>query len=108
MIHTLTVDEEFELGALRKEFRKKLMTGGAVVRIPAHLAEDNIENIFARLDQALDGTVPTRHSIAEEILRELIRHEASSESLLQRIGRYSSLPSIHRELARRARSVTSG
>jgi hypothetical protein len=102
MIHTLSLDADLDLDALKKEFRKKLMTGGAVIRIPADISEPEIERIFLKVEEKIGDSAPKKNSIVEEVLKELAKHPSTSESVIRRIALYEDLPSIKRELAKRA------
>lgn len=66
MIHTIFIDENSEINGLKKEFRKKLMTGGAVIRLKPGLSEEQknlVRNNF------MPHAEP--NNIAEMVLKEL-------------------------------------
>jgi hypothetical protein len=48
MIHTVIVDRLATPASLKKEFRKKLMTGGAVLSLSSELSEDDILELVTR------------------------------------------------------------
>lgn len=48
MIHTILVAGDVEPATLKKEFRKRLMTGGAVVRLRAGLTEGDVRSLFEK------------------------------------------------------------
>jgi hypothetical protein len=68
MIHTVFVDAGTEPENLKKEIRKKLMTGGAVIRIRNGLTEAEQRAIFRQFSsEALPN------SIAAQVLVQLAR-----------------------------------
>jgi hypothetical protein len=101
MIHTLSVDENFELSALKKEFRKKLMTGGAVIRIAGDVSEQGIERIFLKLEEELVDAAPIKNGIIEEVLKEIVRHRSTSDCIISKITTFENLPNLERELVKR-------
>ena len=66
MIHRVEIDETTSFEALKKEFRKKLMTGGAVVRIKPGLNEAQLAQIRAEFAPHCKS-----FGIADEVIKEL-------------------------------------
>jgi len=81
MIHKIYVSSETELGELKKNVRKKLMTGGAVLRIEESAPEAELSSIFERFSPAAE-----RNNLAAEILVQLAGHPALSGELRARLG----------------------
>lgn len=100
MIHTVHVDPSTTLLALKKEFRKKLMTGGAVLRIAEGLSADEQEQILSTF---IDAAEP--NNIAELVLRAFAEAEDTSTPVLERLRRLENI-SVKRALDKR-RSVNS-
>lgn len=77
MIHTIYVSAQSEPEELRKLFRKKLMTGGAVVRLVPGLRGEDLEAITKSF---LPGA--ERHNLNSMVLSEVARAtELSDETL---------------------------
>lgn len=68
MIHKIEIDDTVTFDALAKEFRKKLMTGGAVVRLRDGLTSEQRERIRAEFEPHCK-----KFGIADEVIRELAR-----------------------------------
>lgn len=66
MIHTLFVSPETTFEGLKKDFRKKLMTGGAIVRLLEGLEGEDLRIICERF-------LPEskRHSLAAMVLEQV-------------------------------------
>ena len=73
MINTLIVDASTELDLLKKEARKLLMTGGAIIRLSDSLTAADCEMLFARFHPAAD-----RFNLAGEVMRQLSRSKKLS------------------------------
>ena len=80
MIHTIVVTPETDPEEYRKQFRKKLMTGGAVVRLPVDLAEEGCRRIFEKFEPLAEA-----HGIAAEVIRQLARHPHTPREILARM-----------------------
>lgn len=79
MIHTLVVRPGMSAEELRKEFRKRLMTGGAVVRLPQRLTSEEQQLL---VEEFLPIAIP--HSAAAEVMRQLAAH---SDLVPEYVGR---------------------
>jgi hypothetical protein len=73
MIHTVYVDAETDLLGLKKEVRKKLMTGGAVIRLRDGLTPAEQRAIFNRY-----SSEARPNSIAAQVLVQLA-HRAETD-----------------------------
>ena len=92
MIHTLFVTPETEPEALRKLSRKKLMTGGAVVRLAPELGKEALHAIWAKFQPEAE-----RFSLAAQVLTELAKHPELDEALNRNL-RATNLPEVLRVL----------
>jgi len=101
MIHTLEIDCESEPQGLRKLFRKKLMTGGAVVRLKADLSPDEREQIFQTF--APDAK---EHSLDAMVLTELAKSCGVEDGLYPKLEE-TRLVSVTRALLRNNQSSNS-
>ncbi|MFN8389499.1 MAG: hypothetical protein U0136_04335 [Bdellovibrionota bacterium] len=77
MIHTVFVDTETALPELRKEVRKKLMTGGAVIRLRPGLSGEDRRRLF---NSFLPNARP--NSIAAQVLVQLAEAPDAEQALL--------------------------
>lgn len=68
MIHTLFVSATTEPEALQKEFRKKLMTGGAIIRLEKGLSDDDLKLIAERFSPLVQP-----YNLAALVLEEVTR-----------------------------------
>ncbi len=75
MIHTIEINENSQIPELKKLFRKKLMTGGAVVRLAPGLDAKMYSVLFERFKE---GAEP--NSLQELVLRELVKMLSLSKS----------------------------
>jgi hypothetical protein len=66
MIHKFEIDDTVTFEELKREFRKKLMTGGAVVRLRSGLTPEQCERIRAEFEPHCNN-----FGIADEVIREL-------------------------------------
>lgn len=85
MIHTLSVEPGLTLVELKKQARKFLMTGGAVIRLPSNLGEPAQRVLF---DEYRDAAVASG-GLALEVLCQLAAYPQLSdgvESALRSIG----------------------
>lgn len=80
MIHTVYVDANTDVNALKKVFRKKLMTGGAVIRLADGLNEEQMWQIFHQF--AADAV---SHNVCSMVLRELAESPQTPPELLERL-----------------------
>ncbi len=92
MIHTLYVSAETEPAELKKQMRKKLMTGGAVVRLGDELSADELGQIFNRF-----SPVAERHSVAAEVLVQLAGKETLAPELRESLAALG-IPEVNRAL----------
>ena len=76
MIHTIFVQTDTTVAALKKEARKRLMTGGVVVRLEETLSADDCEKIYAEFGPGAES-----FGLAAQVLLELWRHPSASDSL---------------------------
>ena len=84
-IRTIQIDSSVTLPQLRKEFRKGLMTGGAVIRIRPGLSDTELEKLFSAVTAEPDKSEPgdTRvDGVAAIVMQELLR-EANLPSHLK-------------------------
>lgn len=80
MIHTIYVDADTEVAALKKLFRKKLMTGGAVLRLADGLTSEQFWSIFERF-----APEAASHNLCSMVLRELLESPHSPADLKERL-----------------------
>ncbi len=80
MIHTLLVDAETTLPELKKLFRKKLMTGGGVIRLRPELTEAEHDKIFEHFSVDADA-----ENIQGLVLTELAREPHLGTKLTQQL-----------------------
>ena len=80
MIHRIYVTEESSFAELKKLFRKKLMTGGAVFRLDPALSPESLSQI---VDQFYPHAVP--NNVAAMVLREVAKHPHVSEKILEQL-----------------------
>lgn len=80
MIHVLEIDENSEPVAVKKAFRKKLMTGGGVVRLKAGLSEDQL----AHLVEVFSAGV-VANGVQAMVLREVAKVSNLSSELRGRL-----------------------
>lgn len=101
MIHTIPVAPGITPDELKKQLRKKLMTGGAVVRLRPGLSDAEKHELFE-----VFAPVAERHSAAALVLRALAQDPARSPSLSEKLEQVS-VPEVVRDLraARPARSM---
>ncbi len=71
MIHTIEVTKELSHEELKKELRKKLMTGGAVIRIAPGATD---EELMIILDRYLPVAEP--YSAAAQVLRAIAQRDS--------------------------------
>ena len=96
MIHTVEVDTEISPSTLQKEFRKKLMTGGAILKVKSDLsAEDRLALFHRYLELA------GRNNLASLVLIELARAAELSGELSALLAA-SDVPGVSQALAERA------
>ena len=96
MIHVVEVDAEISPDELRKIFRKKLMTGGAVLRLRDGLGANDLEKIYARfVDEALEN------NLAGLVLAELARAAVLPTALRENLTA-CGLQIVRQALAERA------
>lgn len=92
MIHTLLVSPETEPAELKKEMRKKLMTGGAVIRLAPELSTQELEMICEKFKPEAE-----RFSLAAEVLVQAAKHTALGETKRLEL-RELNLPELSRAL----------
>ncbi len=94
MIHTIEIDGSTELEPLRKEFRKKLMTGGGVIRIRAGLEASELQQLCDRF--VASGVVSTGdekpQGVRALVGQELLRQENLPEAARQVIIAHGIIP----------------
>lgn len=73
MIHKVFIDSTSTPESLRKEGRKKAMTGGVVVRIPSEVGADELEEIISVFEP-----VAEENNLAVEVLRQAAAHPCLS------------------------------
>ena len=88
MIHRIEVDASSKHEVLAKEFRKKLMTGGAVVRLSAGHTSEDLRCLFNEF-----APVAKPHSLAELVLRELVDSDKLEPSLRAKLAS-TGLPGV--------------
>ena len=66
LIHTVFIDTSSEYQAIKKEFRKCLMTGGAVIRIKEGLTKNELLEIRNKFYSLLEP-----HNVASMIINEV-------------------------------------
>ena len=76
MIHTVYVKPEMTVAELRKLVRKKLMTGGAVIRLADELTGEDCERIYSEFSPNAEP-----FGLASEVLAELSKHPSLPETL---------------------------
>ncbi len=76
MIHRILVGPETEISPLKKLFRQKLMTGGAVVRLRDGLNSNDLE---CMVDAFSEGVTP--NGVQAAVLGEIARHPAATDSI---------------------------
>lgn len=81
MIHAITVTPDTALEDLRKLYRKKLMTGGAVLRLAPDLCADDLELMFERF-----STDAGPNNLQTEVLEQIARHEACGPWLAEKLS----------------------
>jgi hypothetical protein len=94
MIHEIEIDRESEPVSLKKLFRKKLMTGGAVFRLKPSLSDSEIAALFT-----LFSGEAQPHNMCSMVLVELAKSgRLNSEQFesLQKLG----LANVERQLRR--------
>lgn len=97
-IHTIEIEESTELPELKKLFRKKLMTGGAVLRLQAGLDTKALHELFQRFSpDALE------HNIASMVLREIAKSPNLSQELKSLLEE-TNIVSVQRTLEERSLS----
>ena len=94
MIHTLYVSATTEPEALQKEFRKKLMTGGAVVRLNEGLTETELTSIAERF-----FADAKRYNLSALVLEEISKVRSLPEALASQLER-TNIPEILKALPR--------
>lgn len=80
MIHKIFVDPETELSALKKLYRKRLMTGGAVIRLEEGLAENELKQLFDRFKLGAE-----ENNLQTEVLEQIALHPKCSTDLLEQL-----------------------
>ncbi len=95
-IHKIKIDSFIELAALKKLFRKKLMTGGAVLELSKNLDNEQLHQLFdeAKKEVQLPG-------VARLLLIELAELSSSDEKLLKSLHELE-VSEIDRTLYRRS------
>ena len=93
MIHTIYVDSDTELAELKKLFRKKLMTGGAVVRISSDVGHADLETIVGKFSNNVQ-----RYSLQSLVLTEVAKRCSPEEELASKLTSLA-IPEINRVLA---------
>lgn len=74
-IHTIYVTPDTDLAALKKEARKRLMTGGVVIRLAAALNGDECERI-----RGVFAPHAEPFNLATQVMLELLKHPSLSEA----------------------------
>lgn len=77
MIHTVYINSQSEYNAVKKEFRKCLMTGGAVIRISENLS---IEELHSIRNTFLPLVEP--HNVASMIIDEVTKILSQQSTIL--------------------------
>jgi len=93
MIHTILVSPETEHDELKKLMRKKLMTGGAVIRLSSELSNEQLEEICRKFSPLAE-----RFSLAAEVLIQVAKHRALDSSTREEL-RTIGLPELSRTIA---------
>ena len=92
MIHTIEISDQTAVAPLKKLFRKKLMTGGAVLRLKADLSPEQLEHIFSAFSEGA-----TEHNVQGMVLRELAKEQTLSQGLTEKLSALK-LQAVSREL----------
>ena len=71
MIHKILINEKTDLKELKKLFRKKLMTGGAVIRLEEGLNESQLISIYETFSIETEP-----NNVQSMVLRELAKESA--------------------------------
>ena len=80
MIHTIEVDADTDPEFLKKQFRKKLMTGGAVIRLKKGLSLLECERVVKKF---LEFAAP--HNFATMVIKEVLAMHRLSDEYLQEV-----------------------
>lgn len=97
MIHKILVEKSTDVDGLKKLVRKKLMTGGAVVRISA---ATSLEDLHSIVDVFAAGAEP--NGVQDEVLAEVLRHPAATPELQERLLSFG-LPAVMRAKQKKIR-----
>lgn len=95
MIHRIEVTSETDPAELKKLFRKKLMTGGAVIRLAQDVAAEDLRVIFTRFSP---GAAP--ENLNSLVLAEIARAPQTDADLRRELSALA-LPNVQRALAGR-------
>ncbi len=80
MIHTIYVNADTEVATLKKVFRKKLMTGGAVIRLAEGLDGSGCWKIFERF-----APEAVSHNLCSMVVRALYESPQTPADLQERL-----------------------
>lgn len=100
MIHTIEVDASTEIAALKKLARKKLMTGGAVIRLSPSLSTEEQNLVFDKFH-----TDATEYNLAGQVLVQLATKPDVEQALLERLSSLG-LRVVDRALSQRVNPQT--
>ncbi len=92
MIHTIAVAPGLTPEELKKVLRKKLMTGGAVVRLKPGLTDAEKCELFEQF-----APIAERHSAAALVLRALAQDPERTSALSEKLEQVS-VPEVQRDL----------
>ena len=95
MIHRVEITPELSVAELKKVFRKRLMTGGAVVRLAESVQPEHYSELIARFG---DGAV--ENGVQSLVLVELAECDALSEEQQLALAKLG-LKNVSRSLSER-------
>lgn len=95
MIHLLEITPDIDLVELRKQFRKRLMTGGAVVRLAPGLSPEQRRRIFERFCADAAGD-----NVESMVLVQLALEEGLADDLIDDLAKLSLQPVARALLSR--------
>lgn len=82
MINALDIKADSTPDSLLKGFRKKLMTGGATVKLAEGLSPDEVIKLYGRFSE---GLVEGEHGLRALVLAEIAKHEQIPSAIRSRI-----------------------
>ncbi len=78
MINILEIKADSTPASLLKEFRKKLMTGGATVKLNEHLSPEEVSGLYRLF---AEGLVESAHGLSALVLAEIAKHGQLSSDI---------------------------